>query len=712
MWSPRRAAVGLLLSLCVSMAVGGAVTAGSPSNPVVSGGECVRLFHSTGDVGCYSLDKKGTQARLVNVATQEDLNGLALKETSILVLPETLLTKENVAKFNQQYTKGLMVYPISGNSTTYNLDALNPQGKGTIDGALNPTFGNYSWNPVGRDLMGMSFAYPVIQVQSLDAAQQFIKLASKNDGVPTDSSFGVVYRGMMQYYFGPAKMDSPTCLGFTNIKGQRSPKCYPVGGQSSWGVKGDLTSSKPVIIAMAPMDTNAFSHVYAPGANAGASGLVALLATADALKSVPNSSLGKTIVFAAFQAESYGFVGSRRFLADLTAKGNNCGRIITATTPFGESFCGNPVTSSMAISGLSLSKIESAIAIDQVGLSGTTNFSIHTNPNAQSSGIETLVDSMVKSSSAKGSVSKSSSGSMPPGPIISFMNDKEYGNASLTAAVLAGYDTSFPPSYHSRFDLNTSLDASAITKAAQVLAESLFTLAVGNTSSTASAPTVNATLVSEMLICITTNWNCPLMRDYSTPFVNSMIDYLTLTSTSWPSSMQPVSLYSSVYSGNRLPTAVLSDGSGVAIVPDSVTWSSSNTLNLFPNAYETFTRSFLASALGDAQSNPTTCKLTKDCVGTNQECVYPAVCKTRAAYFHDAYSPGLAKEKVAGLFKVVNANMPLWTEPNWDTIGTFVYPDPRSTIGYVALGSGVLCLILGYLLASRFLAHFRKQKLL
>ncbi|OQR80808.1 hypothetical protein ACHHYP_17152 [Achlya hypogyna] len=708
MVSRCRAAALLLASCLLSVAHGGAVTAGAPSNPVVPGGECVRVYHSKGSVGCSSFDKSGTRARLVNVPTQAVLDSLALSETSILILPESLFTPANMAKLDATLTKGLMVYATS-NTTTFNFEARNPQGVGTVDGVLNPTFGNYSWNPVGRDLVNASFPYPVIQVQSAAAANQFVALAAKNDGVPTDTSFGVVYRAMMQYYFGPEKMDSPTCLAFTNIRGQRSPKCYPVGGQSSWGVKGDLATPKPILVAMAAMDTNAFSHVLAPGANAGASGLVALLAAADAFKAVPSSALSKHIVFAAFQAESFGFVGSRRFLADLTAKANNCARTISAATPFGPSFCANPLTTSMAISGLSLGRVEAAIALDQVG--AATNYSLHVNPAAPAPAMQAVVDAFAKAPSAKGAVAKGSTGSIPPGPLTAFLNNKEFGNASLVAAVLAGYDAAFPTTYHSRLDVNASVSATAITQAAQVLAEALFASAGGANASVA-APVVNATLVGEMLLCVTTNWRCPLMTTVSTPFVDSMIDYLTLTSTSSPSFMTPVSLYAGVYSGNRVPTAVLNDSftGTVAVVADDVEWKDSFALSLFPTALETFVRSSLAASLGEPTT--ATCKLTKECKGANLECVYPGVCKTRAAHFHDAYSPGLRKEPTPGLFKVLDSSMPLWTEPNWDTLGTFVYPDPRSTIGYVALGAGAVAIALGYLLAARFLAHFRKQKLL
>ncbi|RHY26771.1 hypothetical protein DYB32_007311, partial [Aphanomyces invadans] len=576
-------------------------------------------------------------------------------------------------------------------------------------------FGDYEWNPLGRDIMSSSLPYPVLEVESEAKAKEFLDLARKNEHAPAEATFGVVYRGAMDYYFGPAKMDSITCLNFRNIYGDRSPKCLPVGGQSAWGVKGDLSSPRPAIVAMASMDTTSFSHVYAPGANAGASGLVALLAAADALKTIPSSALKKNIVFSAFQGESYGFVGSRRFLADLKqAKASPhgvCASPITTPTPFGSSHCASPVRSSLAFTSLSLDSIDLAVHVDQVA-QGNAWF-VHPNPNAAS---KAVVDALTNAPSAKSRVQVSTAtAALPPGPLVSFLNDQEFGNASLASAVLSGYDTAFSSTYHSRRDTNTSnADAAEnIATAAQVLAEALFasSAAVAGSELLASIQ-VNATLVRALWTCITTQWNCPLMQAMSKPAVASMNEYLAFTATSSPSFVEPVSLYTSVYSDNRMPTVVVNKSYVVADLGD-MKWDSAFKLHLYPNAYETFTRAFLASALRDVDPHAPACASNKDCnMDGGDECVYPGVCSRRRAYFHDALSPGLKREPTVGHYTVVNASMPLWTEPNWMTLGTFVYPDPGTTIGYVALGTGAVSIVVGYVVARRFVAHFRKQKLL
>ncbi|KAF0694270.1 Aste57867_14840 [Aphanomyces stellatus] len=698
-------AVGSFFIACLGGVDAGAVTTGAPANPNIPGGECVRMFHSKGDVGCYTLNKDAARARLVSITTATEFTQTTLKEDSILIVPDTLFTTENLARLNADLVKGLLIYPTS-TSPTFNYESTNPQGKGTVDGVLNPNFGSYAWNPQGRSIMASSLPYPVLEVESEAKAKTLLlDLAHKNQDTPVGSTFGVVYKGAMEYYFGPAKMDSRACLGFKNIYGNRSPKCLPVGGQSAWGVKGDLSSEKPMVVAMAPMDTNAFSHVYAPGGNAGASGLVALLAAADALKSVPSMSLKKNILFAAFQGESYGFVGSRRFLSDLKLK---CANPVAAATPFGSSFCASPIKSSLAFTGVSLSNIDTAIAVDQVGVSAD-NMYLHVNKAASST--EALVTAITKAPSAKGRVKTSSVDGIPPGPLISFLNDQEYGNSSLASVVLSGYDTAFPNAYHSRYDVNTTVTAANVVQAAQVLAEALFASAAAPGTDIPASVQVNATLVANLLACITSDWTCATMAAYSKTAVASMNDYLQFTDDTVPSFMQPVTLYSSVYSDNRMPTIRVNKSAVVADLPGQ-TWQDSFKLNLYPNAYETFTRAFLATAVSDVDAQPKPCAKTKDCADSGSECVYPGVCVRRSAFFHDAFSPGLKREATYGLYTILNESMPLWTEPNWNTLGTYVFPDPGNTIGYVTLGAGAASLAIGYLLAGRFLGHFRKQKLL
>jgi hypothetical protein len=52
-----------------------------------------------------------------------------------------------------------------------------------------------------------------------------------------------------------------------------------------------------------------------------------------------------------------------------------------------------------------------------------------------------------------------------------------------------------------------------------------------------------------------------------------------------------------------------------------------------------------------------------------------------APLFKQLYT-GLKRERTPGFYSIVNERAPLWTEPNWDTIGIQHYIELGPTIGY------------------------------
>lgn len=701
-----------------------AVTAGAPENLVTSGGECVRLFHSGGDVGCRS-QTAADMAPLFPIASGDELaafaGGMAQKQDAnqkyTLVMAEDLLTSDVVSGAANRIA-GAFVFPRDGANVSF--DAQMPQGPGTPDAAVNPFAGEaVAWNPDGAGLIAQSLPFTVVLLQNASVGEQFMARASKNleDGV------GVTYKAYMDYYMGPKDMTSLKCLEFKNIYGNRSPRCDPIGGQSSWAMRGDLTSSE-IVLAMTSMDSNGFSHVLSPGANTGASGVVALLAAANALKALDDDAFDKKVVFAAFQAEKFGFVGSRKLLSDLKKFKDDpegaCSYPVTGSqSPYGESFCTNPMLSNVAFaSELALANISYAIAVDQVGiLPSSGNFSVHLNPNANDT--DALLDAFVSAPSANGQVGEGSvKNALPPTPLVSFVNGGEYGQHDLVGAVLAGYDSEFSEGvYNSRHDVIEAVDADAVTLAAQVLAESIYTLASANaTSANMEKIVVNSTLVTEMLTCIASDWHCDLMNDYMQPIISTMIDYLDLSSSAWPSYTKPARLYPSVLDSDRSMLVKSGDSSYYSLF--NGTWSEdTNRVNLFPNAYEVFTRAFLASSMlskTDAAS-ATTCSASQSCgdSGKGKECVYPGVCSDQRAFYHEASSPGITRTTTALVYDVINSSMPIWTEPKWASdIGSYSFPDPGVWIGWITLLVGVCVTAISVVLSKMLLNSVHKMKLM
>lgn len=709
-----------------------AVTAGAPEHLVSTGGECVRLFHSQGDVGCRSLSN-ADMAVLFPIATKDELelflNGEASTQESdakyVLVMPESLLDYDTLEK-GLARIGGVFAYPQFG-TKNMTFAPATPQGFGTVDGALNPfTSKKVKWNSAGNGLIEKSLPFPVVLLQDEATGAVFQDRARTN----VKAEAGATYKAFMKYYFGPEEMNSVKCLTFKNIYDRRHPKCDPIGGQSAWSMRGDTTASE-IVLAMTSMDATSLSHVLSPGANTGASGLVALLAAAEALKVFPDSEFNKKIVFAAFQAEKFGFVGSRKFLSDIQAftkdPKNACTFPVTGSkSPFGTNFCTEPMLSSVEFANLALADISYAIAVDQVGiLPSSGNFTVHVNPNAATAnGSSTLVDAIVNAPSAASTFSTGSTGALPPTPLSSFVNDAEFGQKDLVSAVIAGYDGSFSSgaAFNSRHDVYGLLDVAAVTKASQVLAETIYQLAVETPSSDKlKTIEVKKDLVQDMLLCVSTNWRCDLMKNYSTPSVATMIEYLDLVDSALPSFAKPPTLYPGALDTNRqmlIKTGAdgSSDASYYALY--NQTWSEdSNRVKLFPNAYEVFTRSFLASAMVDSTTAKaaTACTKSQDCAdgGKGMECVYPGVCAKQSAYFHFAISPGLKRTKDLGIYDIVDESMPLWTEPQWDgDIGSYSFPDPGVWIGWISLLIGAVTTGVGFVLSRMFLSSVHKMKLL
>jgi len=94
--------------------------------------------------------------------------------------------------------------------------------------------------------------------------------------------------------------------------------CEPLGGKNIWNSLKAVDAQRRIVMAVATFDSSAFFHDLAFGANADASGLVALLGAIEALAKVDLAQLKRQIIFAIFTAESWGYIGSRSFVKDIS----------------------------------------------------------------------------------------------------------------------------------------------------------------------------------------------------------------------------------------------------------------------------------------------------------------------------------------------------------------------------------------------------------
>ncbi|KAL3676260.1 hypothetical protein R1sor_026208 [Riccia sorocarpa] len=89
-----------------------------------------------------------------------------------------------------------------------------------------------------------------------------------------------------------------------------------------WSALPALNASAPtensIVLIMAALDSASFFRDATPGADSSLSGLIAMLAAADALSRVADvDQFQKQTVFLAFTGEACGYLGNRRFLLEL-----------------------------------------------------------------------------------------------------------------------------------------------------------------------------------------------------------------------------------------------------------------------------------------------------------------------------------------------------------------------------------------------------------
>ena len=131
---------------------------------------------------------------------------------------------------------------------------------------------------------------------------------------------------------GPDGMSSPVCL--------QKEACVPIGGQSVWA--RTQQSSLPITLLAVAMDgLGEFYEEFRDPRGAGVS-IAVLLAVADSLSKIAETATHEQLMIAFFQGESWGRVGSRKFLHDLQFF--SCAQEVKKEdSPFNDRICSSPL---------------------------------------------------------------------------------------------------------------------------------------------------------------------------------------------------------------------------------------------------------------------------------------------------------------------------------------------------------------------------------
>jgi len=352
-------------------------------------------------------------------------------------------------------------------------------------------------------------------------------------------------------------------------------------------------------------------------------------------------------MFAFFEGEAWGYLGSKLFMQDITS--------FDCKQPM-DGYCALPYRSSLAFQKIKVDKLKYIIETSQVGniMGSPPSLYIHQEKNQpQNTPIINELQNHVDLNVTVAIASSTAPG-IPPSSLMSFLKSKP----SIAGIVLADHNAQYTNKYyHSRFDDFSNVDPVNLATTATLLARTAFNLAGGNISLTDSI-IANQTLASVLLDCFTNTLYC----DYAAPY---LADYNFYS--------QP-SEYTSVYRQNAL------------LVVSS---------KLVHDIISEFT----------AQKREGTCKADKDC--SNVQLCLRNRCVTTSTYYHDAFSLGIQDKKVVDTSQSTWTES-VWDEP---FVEYFMMDNPINEIIFLVFGIAEvgLSFLVVWLLRRFFTKRFNKQ---
>jgi nicastrin len=401
-------------------------------------------------------------------------------------------------------------------------------------------------------------------------------------------------------------------------------------------------------MAMANIDSSALFHDMATGADSTASGIVGLIGAALALQSVSKTAFVNDIVFAFWAGESWGYLGSKKFLSDI--QNFQCKKLDTANN-----MCNEPYKPDLSFENIKLQNIMAAIELNQIGLTSTTSpaLFIHQQSTKYNS-VSSLLQSVAQDTPLEFKpVNNSVQPGIPPSSLMSFL----VANPDLLSVVVTDHEMEYTNrNFHSHLDNGAfnKLSNDTLCHTATVLARTLYLMATGQTTPDTISPTIEApcSLLSDLAYCLSENFDCPLLDNFL------------------PRSRPPIPSYYTGVFGYSIDNAYAS--------APAVLVSNMMTLITAENVYYNFSsNNFSIPAEG-----------CKKC-SSDQTC-FLGVCVNSETHYHDAISLGFDWDYSNWKWIIVNESEPLWVESNWDAVGVELFRRANPTTEGIFLAAGIV----------------------
>lgn len=463
---------------------------------------CTRLLSVDKVIGCSSPQKGGVGA-LFHISTQDELDSFerASHHSYITVISQNMFSKSDALKELLTYSKfkGALVY-TPANET---LDAWSPD-----DENPNADYGLETpakrWNGAGGGFGGdgakgshwQDYSDRPIFFLTPDDRDLILTSMAENNNQLTVVNPGYPLLAAELTNFMWAAGDAKTCL--------RREYCDPLRSHNVWGTMMEYNTSQEVIMVTAQMDSLAFFHDQALGANADASGMIALLGAAQLLGDPDNAAIrnaARNIMFMLFNGEAFGYIGSSKMAYQMAR---------------------NPSLFPSSSLPMKFHQVPYLVELGQL-LSGTEE--LHAYSYSKSAAVDDVVAEFQDAAADLNtdiSLSYQDGSDIPPASLRMIVHEidnttqrEAFGGVFITDHPASGYTNSY---YHSRLDNADFIDASSnitvekLCNISSVVARSLWSLAFNDNR---PMPNVNANCdyIRELLYCITVDQQCQLVKD-------------------------------------------------------------------------------------------------------------------------------------------------------------------------------------------------------
>jgi len=603
---------------------------------------CIRMLTKDGEIGCSSKINGGNSGELYLIDSDESLNSFISKNNkNLVVVLDTNYFNKTIIQAIDLRSQGIFVLTDTKKSYPYSPDEQYPLKQ----------FGLYPnsrkmWNPLGDNFLYGDISIPIfaLDLNTSIAARQAGGL--NRQGVkPT---WGAQFDSFMHGGF-----DTETCL--------RRGFCVPIGGKSVWtSFSPVLNQEKEIILVMVPMDTNAFFHDMAIGADASTYAQIVLISIIETFTRIDKSNWSKEVIFATWDSERWGYIGSSKFVDDIL---NFKCDSMDSTNP---NQCNSPPYPDISFTNVKFDKITTIIELNQIGRPVTTDnstFQLYLHSLQTNTPLTKIFTDQPANANVTYKVSSETE--LPPSSSMTFLKN----NISIPTVIITDHDAQYSnPYFGDHLDDGDNVNPNSLFPTIISLVSIINDLASGTTTDISKNITLNEPFISQIYSCFLYSFSCP--------FVVNLLD-------SYPYNTYPT-FYSNVYGVNPTFTMI---------------------------TLQTQLIYYLLANVTATQYTNTTCRDSSDC-NYGSSCIAHK-CITTNTHIHPAISLAFDYNYKKSAWFIKNSSYPTFVESNWDyTSARFYQMDTHSSEAWF-LVAGLLILAISIIvifISKRFLS--KRYKLL